>query len=167
MRHGEEWLTSGQISLNPFLLQYGRASEIIVVNCKCNTVVYFVCLFWPKDSSSPSTVNMYHANCILRLTFDFVGVKSYEGRGRLIKPLFCVEPPSPPFPGNALSIINLNPVMLPYISETNLNFWKSSVTLSPISINGAHCSTSENPFSLIHFMAWWRDSLALSPRTRC
>ena len=39
-------------------------------------------------------------------------------------------------------------------------------TLSRISINGAQWPTSENPFALIHFMAWWRDSLALSPLTR-
>ena len=46
-------------------------------------------------------------------------------------------------------------------------FQKSNVTLSPISINGAQSETLAQPLPLIHFMASWRDSLALSPHTRC
>ena len=53
-----------------------------------------------------------------------------------------------------------------YCPSVNLNLWTSNVTLSPISINGAHCVILEKPFSLIQFIACWRDSLALSPRTR-
>lgn len=52
-------------------------------------------------------------------------------------------------------------------TNTNLYCSKSKVTSSPISVKGAHCRTLEKSFSLIHFIALWRDSLALCPRTRC
>ena len=53
------------------------------------------------------------------------------------------------------------------IMKTYFYFAKSNVTLSPISINGAQSETFLKPLPLIHSMAWWRDSLALSPTTRC
>ena len=41
-----------------------------------------------------------------------------------------------------------------FFIKTNLYFPKSNVTLSPISMKGAHCPTSGKPLPLIHFMAW-------------
>ena len=62
-----------------------------------------------------------------------------------------------------LSIFPLGYRLYTDISYMNLNtlpginvplFLKSNVTLSPISINGAHSETLVKPLLLIHFMAW-------------
>ena len=53
------------------------------------------------------------------------------------------------------------------LTESYLCLSNSSLTSSPISVNEAHSDILVKPFFLIHFVAWWRDSLALSPLTRC
>ena len=57
---------------------------------------------------------------------------------------------------------------LPQSTETHLCWPRVNVTSSPISINGAHCFTALKSLDFrIHFMAWWRDVLALCPAAKC